>query len=102
MSQKKKVIQTKKKVISPTKSKTNHPHVQSSDDDLMILGKTNYIWMGIGFAIMLLGFLLMSGGAMPDPNIWDDSIIYSARRTVFAPLVILIGLGVEIYAIFKD
>jgi hypothetical protein len=38
---------------------------------------------------------------MPSPDVWDDSIIYSFRRTVLAPIVIIIGLVVEIFAIFK-
>jgi len=42
----------------------------------------------------------MSGGAMPDSNTWDPSIIYSFRRITLAPVVILIGIGIEIYAIF--
>jgi hypothetical protein len=42
----------------------------------------------------------MSGGAMPSPDVWDESIIYSPMRIVVAPILILIGLGVEVYAIF--
>lgn len=67
----------------------------------LTFGKQNYILMLIGFVIIVVGLLLMTGGAMPDPNTWDESVIYSARRITLAPIVILIGLGVEIYAIFK-
>ena len=59
------------------------------------------MWMGAGAGLILLGMLLMMGGSMPNPDVWDDSLIYSFRRTVLAPFVILAGLGVEIYAIFK-
>ena len=45
--------------------------------------------------------VLMSGGAMPSPEVWDENLIYGARRTVLAPLVIMMGLIVEIYAIFR-
>jgi hypothetical protein len=42
----------------------------------------------------------MSGGAMPSPDVWDDSIIFSKRRTLVGPFVIILGLLLEIYAIF--
>ena len=67
----------------------------------MIFGKENYIWMAIGAGLVALGLILMMGGGMDDPNVWDESIIYSFRITVLAPIVILTGLVVEIYAIFK-
>ncbi len=67
----------------------------------MIFGKENYIWMGIGAALVALGLIMMLGGGMDDPNVWDESIIYSFRITVIAPILILSGLAVEIYAIFK-
>jgi hypothetical protein len=45
--------------------------------------------------------LLMMGGFNVDPNVFDESELYSFRRTLIAPVCILAGLGVEIYAIFK-
>ena len=44
---------------------------------------------------------MMLGGGMPDRNTWDPNIIYSPRITVVGPVLILAGLIVEIYAIFK-
>lgn len=66
----------------------------------LTFGKTNYFWMAVGAGLIALGLILMSGGSMPDPNIWDDGIIYSTRRTVIAPILIVAGLVVEVYAIF--
>ncbi len=63
--------------------------------------KDNYIWMLIGFGVIVLGLLLMSGGAMPSPDVWDESIIYSFRRITLAPFIIITGLVLEVYAIFK-
>ena len=57
--------------------------------------------MAIGVGLIALGMILMLGGAMKDPNQWDESIIYSARRTVVAPIFILAGIVTEIYAIIK-
>ena len=80
---------------SVTRKKKNAPEAEA-----LTFGKTNYRWMAIGAGLIALGLILMSGGSMPDPNIWDDNIIYSPRRTVIAPILIVAGLVVEIYAIF--
>lgn len=58
--------------------------------------------MLVGLALIAVGMMLMSGGAMPDPNTWDENLIYSSRRILLAPVIILIGLVVEIFAIFKS
>jgi Protein of unknown function (DUF3098) len=72
----------------------------SVQNDELVFGRENYKWMLIGVAIMGVGFLCMSGGSMPNPNVWDESIIYSPMRIIVAPILILIGLGVEVYALF--
>ncbi|MEL6971126.1 MAG: DUF3098 domain-containing protein [Bacteroidota bacterium] len=99
---KKKVVVTKK---SEGKSKataaTAKTRTASTPQRELTFGRDNYLWMGIGFALVLVGLLLMSGGSMPSPDVWEEDIIYSTRRTVIAPFVILAGLGVEVYAIFK-
>lgn len=63
--------------------------------------KDNYIWMAVGIAIVLLGLLLMSGGKSPDPKVFDESEVYSFRRITLAPILIMAGLMVEVYAIMK-
>jgi len=65
-----------------------------------MFGKRNFMFMGIGLALIVIGCLLMLGGGMPDPNTWDESLIYSFRRITLAPIFILAGLIVHIYAIF--
>jgi len=57
--------------------------------------------IAIGCGIIAFGLILMLGGAMKDPNAWDESVIYSFRRITLAPIFILAGLGVVGYAIFK-
>jgi hypothetical protein len=76
------------------------PKSAASSGTPLIFGKKNYLWLGIGLGFIVLGMLLMLGGGMPDANTWDDSLIYSHRRITLAPLSILIGLGIQIYAIF--
>lgn len=93
--------ETKKK-IQPTRSRRKTSTATASlPKEELIFGKQNYILMGAGFGLIALGMLLMSGGAMPSPDVWDEDIIYSFRRTVLAPFVMIIGLVVEVYAIFK-
>lgn len=64
--------------------------------------KENYMWMGIGAAVVILGMLLMMGGKNQNPNTFDYSVVYSTRRITVAPILILAGLMIEIYAIFKN
>ena len=67
----------------------------------LVFGRQTFIWIGIGIALMVVSMLLMAGGAMPNPDVWDDSLIYSFRRITLAPMVLLAGLGVITYAILK-
>jgi hypothetical protein len=67
----------------------------------VLFGRENFIWMAIGGAVILLGILLMSGGKSTDPNIFSDSEVYSARRVTIAPIMIILGLVIEVYAIMK-
>lgn len=96
---KKVVVTTKKKGIKPTVARKNKVAVNKSAT--LIYGRENFKWMLIGVAVIALGMALMAGGSMPSPDVWDDSVIYSFRRITLAPIVILIGLGIEVYAIFK-
>ena len=57
--------------------------------------------MGAGVLLMALGFVAMSGGGMDDPNVWDESVIYGFRRITLAPILIIGGLVLEIFAIFS-
>ena len=57
--------------------------------------------MLIGAALIVLGMFLMSGGKSADPNVFNESEVYSFRRITLAPIVIIAGFIIEIYAIFK-
>ncbi len=101
---KKTVITTNKgkKVVTPTVSKTSGKKSQVVGNNApMLFNKTNFMYMAIGAGLILLGMIMMLGGKQPDPNEWDPSITYSARITILAPLLILSGLVVNIFAIFK-
>ncbi|MGB7393938.1 MAG: DUF3098 domain-containing protein [Pricia sp.] len=66
-----------------------------------IFQRKNYIVMFIGIAFIALGFILMSGGGSDDPNVFNEDI-YSFRRIRLAPTLVLIGLGIEVYAILLN
>jgi len=64
------------------------------------LGKENYKLMAIGFAIIVVGFILMAGGGSDDPNVFNPDI-FSFRRITLAPIILLFGFVFEIFAIMK-
>lgn len=68
---------------------------------LDIFGKSNYIWMLVGALLITAGMLLMTGGKSTDPNVFNADEVYSFRRITLAPIVMIIGFLVEIYALFK-
>ncbi len=99
--QPKAAVPTRAQTTTPAAAKSSGPSVFGQRNDALIFGRETYKWMLIGLGIMAVGFLCMSGGSMPSPDVWDESIIYSTTRTVIAPFLIMVGLGVQVYAIFK-
>ena len=66
-----------------------------------LFSKDNFVWMVIGIVVMLIGFLLMAGGKSQDPTVFDNNQVYSFQRITLAPILIMAGLMIEIYAIMK-
>ena len=62
--------------------------------------KVNYKFLLIGIGVIVLGFILMSGGGSDDPKVFSEDV-FSFRRIRLAPTVVLIGFGITIYSIFK-
>src|SRR4051812_6653511 len=63
--------------------------------------KENYKWMAIGAVVVALGMFLLSGGRNDNPNQFDPKLVYSTTRITIAPITIILGLMIEIYAIFR-
>ena len=61
-------------------------------------GPMNYILLGVGIVLLGLGYILLSGGGTDDPNVFNAEM-FNTRRMVVAPLMIVVGLVVEICAI---
>lgn len=95
------VSKSKKKLVPTSIKGRANVNVRNVAPDELIFGRQNYIYMLAGAGLIALGLICMVGGSMPDPNTWDPDIIYSKRITFVAPMLILAGLIVEIYAIFK-
>jgi len=62
--------------------------------------KVNYKILLIGIAVIVLGFILMSGGGSDNPKVFNEDI-FSFRRIHLAPTLVLIGFGITIFSIFK-
>jgi Protein of unknown function (DUF3098) len=81
--------------------KTNTAAKKENHSIGSLFGKDNFNWMLIGAAVLVLGFILMAGGASKDPNVFDPNQVYSPVRITVAPIIILLGFIIEIYAIFR-
>jgi hypothetical protein len=63
-------------------------------------GKENFVLVAISVAIIIIGFILVSGGKTTEETGFDPSI-FNARRLLVAPVVIMGGFGLMVYAIIK-
>ena len=57
--------------------------------------------MAVGAVIMIVGLFLLSGGKSNDPNVFNDNEVYSTTRITIAPILIILGLIIEVVAIMK-
>lgn len=71
---------------------------ESTDTVELAFEKMNYLFMIGGLLLIVLGLILLSGGGSEDPAIFNEEI-FNFRRMVIAPVVMLAGFGLEIYAI---
>ena len=66
-----------------------------------VFAKDNYKFMIAGLVITVIGFLLMTGGYNKDATKFKPEEVYSFQRITLAPIVILLGLAVEVFAIMR-
>ena len=85
------------------KTENNSPanKTTSIDDTAAMFSKSNYTWMLIGILVIVLGMFLMAGGKSTDPNVFNANEVYSKVRITVAPILIILGLGIEVFALFK-
>ena len=82
--------------------KKNQPKMpeQNNENNRMPLTRRNYILLVIGFAVILLGFVLMTGGGSENPDEFNYAM-FSWRRITLAPILVIGGFAFEIYATLK-
>ncbi len=90
---KQKEVKHEAKTAAPVK-----PAVETSK--AFAFGRENYKLLLIGLAFIVVGFLLMIGGGSDDPDVFSEDI-FSFRRMTLAPILILAGFVIEIFAIMK-
>ena len=66
-----------------------------------LFNKQNYLLMLAGLIVLAIGFFLMAGGKSADPKVFNDNEVYSTTRITIAPLLIIAGFLIEIFAIMK-
>jgi hypothetical protein len=64
----------------------------------LLFGNRNYKFMILGLIFIAVGFILMSGGGSDDPNVFNEEI-YNFRRIRLAPILVVTGFIIEVYAI---
>ena len=74
--------------------------MSTEENNEMVFGKTNYMFLIGGAVTLLIGFILMSGGGSSDPNVFNPEI-FSAQRISVAPIVILVGFAIVMVGVFK-
>ena len=85
----------------PAAPKSSYAPAPKKEYQAFLFDNENYMWMIGGVALIFIGFLLMSGGKSANPHEFHYEEIYSFRRITVAPIVILLGFFIEVYAIMK-
>ena len=89
------MAKTIKTVASETTKKA-----EDSSRPVFAFGKENYLIMLAGVALLIIGFILMTGGGSKDPNVFNEDM-FDFRRLTLWPILILVGFGLGIVAIMK-
>jgi len=67
----------------------------------VLFDKQNYMLMLAGLIVLAAGFFLMAGGKSADPKVFKYEEVYSSTRITVAPILIVAGFVIEIFAIMK-
>jgi len=75
-------------------------NIINEEPEMGIFDKHNYKFLLIGLGFILAGFLLMMGGGSESPDVFNEAI-FGFQRLTLAPILILAGFAIEIYAIMS-
>lgn len=67
----------------------------------MVLNKKNYLFIILGCVVVILGFVLMSGGGSENPDVFNEEELFSFRRITLAPFLVILGYGLVLFGIMK-
>jgi hypothetical protein len=87
-----------KKASPTTNTKTSAKPTTNKPRFDFAFERINYIWMLVGVALLILGYILLVGGGAKTPDEFNYSL-FDTRRLVIAPILMVLGIAVEIYAI---
>jgi hypothetical protein len=74
--------------------------MKKKQERVLLFDRSKYTLLIAGLLVTALGFILMIGGGSDDPAIFSEDI-FSFRRMTLAPILVLAGYGIQIYAILK-
>jgi len=74
--------------------------IKQKQTSVLLFDRHKYTWLIIGLAVTAVGFLLMIGGKSHDPAVFSEDI-FSFRRLTLAPILVIAGYAIQIYAIMK-
>lgn len=72
-----------------------------SEENNLVIGKKNVMFIVIGIVVTLVGFFLMMGGGSDDPTVFDEEAMFSSTRITIAPILVIGGYGLVIFGIMK-
>ncbi len=75
-------------------------NLSNSQNKALLFDRTNYLLLAGGALLIIIGFILMSGGNT-DPKVFNEAEIYSFRRITLAPITVILGFIVIVIAILK-
>ena len=85
--------------VIPVDKKPTKPNLSKKTSSRPpLFRKVNYILMAVGVVILAIGYICLRGGGAESPNEFSDAI-FDTRRLVVAPILMLTGLVIEIFAI---
>jgi len=67
----------------------------------MALTRENFKYIIVGCVVVIIGFILMSGGGTEDPSQFNEDELFSFRRITLAPFLVMVGYGVVLFGILK-
>lgn len=76
------------------------PSREKINESAFAFGRENFLLLFISIGLLFIGYILMSGGKAESPDVFNPEV-FSTRRITIAPLVVMAGYALAIWAIVK-